>query len=167
MGQLNWANKSETTIRRIIKTFGEVRPPVYTILICTSIDDSWITNKQPRMDFCWIPENNVSTDGKNEARFQRLSCMLIVLHLFQNILYVLETFRNINHFWGGMGGRKRGWQILKDVAYSSEVINNLTCIMFENTWCKLTIEIDLISYWWFNCEHILVFYATNNVSMIH
>jgi len=33
---------------------------------------------------------------------------------------------------GGWGG-KRGWQILKDVAYSSEVINNLTCIMFENT----------------------------------
>ena len=40
-------------------------------------------------------------------------------------------------------------------------------IMFKNTCCKLTIEIDLISYWWFSCEHILVYNVANNVSIIH
>ena len=39
--------------------------------------------------------------------------------------------------------------------------------MFENIFCKLTIGIDLISYKWFNCKLILVFYAANTVSMIH
>ena len=56
---------------------------------------------------------------------------------------------------------------LKDDAYSSEVIINLAYIMFENTCCKLSIGIDLISYRWFNFENILVFYAANNVAMIH
>ena len=39
--------------------------------------------------------------------------------------------------------------------------------MYKNNSCKLTIEIDLISYRWFIFEHIPVFYAANNVSMIH
>ena len=39
--------------------------------------------------------------------------------------------------------------------------------MLENTFCKLIIGINLKSYWWFNCEQVLVFYAANNISMIH
>ena len=39
--------------------------------------------------------------------------------------------------------------------------------MFQNTYCKLTIGKDSISYQTFNCEHILVFNAADNVSMIH